>query len=214
MLTLSEISKKTGLSQNFIRLCKAKLGDILTPYIYRGEKNKLLFDESAVMLFDKVRSLKDEGLSLADIIHGFKQEFTSAMLNANRDKLRLNQTDNLNYDSNESASADMLLKNMIHGRIQALEADKTKLELEKNEIMQKVNDQDKRIKELEQANLKLKAELQALPYGRSPQQIRNDFDAHQQQKKENIRLLTELKNTGTFSFIKKRRIIKALMEYI
>ena len=80
--------------------------------------------------------------------------------------------------------------------------------------MQKVNDQDKRIKELEQANLKLKAELQALPYGRSPQQIRNDFDAHQQQKKENIRLLTELKNTGTFSFIKKRRIIKALMEYI
>ena len=214
MLTLSEISKKTGLSQNFIRLCKAKLGDILTPYTYRGDKNKLLFDESAVMLFDKIRSLKDEGLSLADIVHGFKQEFTSAMLNANRDKLRLNQTDNLNHDSNESASADMLLKNMIHGRIQALEADKTKLELEKNEIKQKVNDQDKRIKELEQTNLKLKAELQSLPYGRSPQQIRNDFDAHQQQKKENIRLLTELKNTGTFSVFKKRKIIKELMEYI
>ena len=214
MLTLSEISKKTGLSQNFIRLCKAKLGDILRPYIYRGEKNKLLFDESAVMLFDKIRSLKEEGLSLADIIHGFKQEFTSAMLNANRDKLRLNQTDQLNYESNESASADILLKNMIHGRIQALEADKTKLELEKNEIMQKFNDQDKKIKELEQANLKLKAELQSLPYGRSPQQIRNDFDAQQQQKKENIRLLTELKNTGTFSIFKKRKIIKELMEYI
>ena len=214
MLTLSEISKKTGLSQNFIRLCKAKLGDILTPYVYRGEKNKLLFDESAVMLFDKVRSLKDEGLSLADIIHGFKQEFTAAMLGANRDKLRLHQTDNLTNDSNESASANMLLKNMIHGRIQALEADKTKLELEKNEIMQKFNDQDKRIKELEQTNLKLKAELQALPYGRSPQQIRNDFDAYQQQKKENLRLLTELKNTGTFSFFKKRRIIKELMEYM
>ena len=214
MLTLSEISKKTGLSQNFIRLCKAKLGDILTPYIYRGDKNKLLFDESAVMLFDKVRSLKDEGLSLADIIHGFKQEFTSAMLNANRDKLRLNQTDNLTNDSNESATSEILLENMIHGRIQALEADKTKLELEKNEIMQKFNDQDKRIKELEQANLKLKAELQSLPYGRTPQQIRNDFDAHQQQKKENIRLLTELKNTGTFSVFKKRKIIKELIEYI
>jgi len=214
MLTLNEISKKTGLSQNFIRLCKAKLGDILTPYIYRGDKNKLLFDESAVMLFDKVRSLKDEGLSLADIVHGFKQEFTAAMLKTNRDKLRLNQTDNLNHDSNESASADILLKNMIHGRIQALEADKTKLELEKNEIMQKFNDQDKRIKELEQANLKLKAEQLSLPYGRTPQQIRNDFDAYQQQKKENIRLLTELKNTGAFSFFKKRRIIKELMEYI
>lgn len=214
MLTLSEISKKTGLSQNFIRLCKAKLGDILTPYVYRGEKNKLLFDESAVMLFDKIRSLKDDGLLLDDIIHGFKQEFTVAMMKANRDKLRLNKTDNLNHDTSEGTSDGILLKNMIHGRIQALETDKTKLELEKNEIMQKFNGQDKRIKELEQINLKLKAELQTLPYGRSPQQIRNDFDAHQQQKKENIRLLTELKNTGTFSFFKKRKIIKELMEYI
>jgi len=214
MLTLSEISKKTGLSQNFIRLCKAKLGDILRPYIYRGEKNKLLFDESAVMLFDKIRSLKDDGLLLDDIIHGFKQEFTVAMMKANRDKLRVSQTDNLNHDGSESDPDDILLKNMIHGRIQALEADKTKLELEKNEIKQKFNDQDKRIKELEQTNLKLKAELQSLPYGRAPQQIRNDYDAVYQQKKENLRLLTELKNTGTFSFFKKRRIIKELMEYM
>ena len=214
MLTLSEISKKTGLSQNFIRLCKTKLGDILTPYIYRGEKNKLLFDESAVMLFDKIRSLKDEGLSLADIVHGFKQEFTVATMKANRDKLRLNQIDNLNHDGSENSSDDILLKNMIHGRIQALEADKTKLELEKNEIKQKVNDQDKRIKELEQANLKLKAELNSLPYDRTPQQIRNDYEAHYHQKKENLRLLTELKNAGTFSFFKKRRIIKELMEYM
>ena len=200
--------------QNFIRLCKAKLGDILNPYIHRGDKNKLLFDESAVMLFDKIRSLKDDGSSLADIVHGFKQEFTVAMLNANRDKLHLNQTDNLNHESNESDSDDILLKNMIHGGIQSLEVDKTKLELEKNEIKQKVNDQDKRIKELEQANLKLKAELQSLPYGKTPQQIRNHYEAHYHQKKENLRLLTELKNIGTFSFFKKRRIIKELMEYM
>jgi DNA-binding transcriptional MerR regulator len=214
MLTLPEVSNKTGLSQNFIRLCKTKLGDILNPYIYRGKKNKLLFDESAIMLFDKIRSLKDDGLSLADIVHGFKQEFTVAMLTTNKDKLRLNQTDNLNHDSNESTTADILLKNMIHGRIQALEADKTKLELEKNEVMQKFNDQDKKIKELEKTNLEMKTELRSLPYGRTPEEIRNDYEMHQQQKKEKMRLLIELKNTGAFSFLKKRKIINELMEFI
>jgi hypothetical protein len=37
---------------------------------------------------------------------------------------------------------------------------------------------------------------------------------HQQQKKEKMRLLIELKNTGAFSFFKKRKIINELMEFI
>ena len=68
MLTLNEVSKKTGLSQNFIRLCKTKLGDILNPYVFRGDKNRILFDDSAIMIFDKIRKLKDEGLSISDKI--------------------------------------------------------------------------------------------------------------------------------------------------
>lgn len=95
MLTLHEVSKKTGLSQNFIRLTKTKLGDILTPYIYRGDKNKLLFDESVILLFDRINTLKDEGLSLADIVHGFKHEFSAAMQSANKNKTKLNHTDTL-----------------------------------------------------------------------------------------------------------------------
>jgi len=214
MLTLNEVSKKTGLSQNFIRLCKAKLGDILTPYIYRGEKNKLLFDESAIMLFDKIRSLKDDGLSLADIVHGFKQEVTIAMLKTNKDKLNLKQTENL-YTVNESdTTMDALLKNMIHGRVQALEADKTKLELEKKEIMQKLYDREKRIKDLERANQEMKTDLKSLPYGRTPEQIRADYASNQQSKKEKMRLLMELKNSGCFSFLKRRRILKDLIEYV
>jgi len=214
MLTLKEVSKKTGLSQNFIRLCKTKLGDILKPYIYRGDKNKLLFDDSSVMVFDKIRKLKDEGLSISDIVRGFKQEFTVSLLNANKDKLNLMQAENL-YDAEEpNTSVDSLLKNMIHGRIQALEADKTKLELEKKEIIQKFRDQDKRIKELERANQEMKTQLKTLPYGRTPEQIRGDYDSQQQLKKEKMRLLIELKNAGCFSFFKRRRIIKELIEYI
>jgi len=103
---------------------------------------------------------------------------------------------------------------MIHGRVQALEADKTKLELEKNEIMQKQYDREKRIKELEKANQEMKTDLKSLPYGRTPEQIRADYESHQQLKKEKMRLLIELKNTGCFSFLKRRRIIKDLIEYV
>ena len=214
MLTLNEVSKKTGLSQNFIRLCKTKLGDILKPYVFRGDKNRLLFDDSAIMIFDKIRKLKDEGLSISDIVRGFKQEFTVSLLNANKDKLNLKQAENL-YNLNDSnTTVDTLLKNMIHGRVQALEADKTKLELEKNEIMQKQYDREKRIKELEKANQEMKTDLMSLPYGRTPEQIRADYESHQQLKKEKMRLLIELKNTGCFSFLKRRRIIKDLIEYV
>jgi DNA-binding transcriptional MerR regulator len=214
MLTLNEVSKKTGLSVHFIRKCKMNLGDILKPYIYRGDKNRLLFDNSAIVIFDKIRKLKDEGLSVSDIVHGFKQEFAVSLLNANKDKLNLRQTENL-YDVNESnTTVDTLLKNMIHGRVQSLEADKTKLELEKKEIMQKLYEREKRIKELERTNQEMKTDLKSLPYGRTPEQIRADYESHQQLKKEKMKLLIELKNTGCFSFLKRRRILKDLIESI
>ena len=212
MLTLNEVSKKTGLSQNFIRLCKTKLGDILNPYVFRGDKNRLLFDDSALLIFDKIRKLKDDGLSIADIVHGFKQEFATALSAANKNKLNLKQAENL-YTANESEpTVDTLLKSMIHGRVQALEADKTKLELEKNEILQKFEDREKRIRELERVNQEMKTDLKSLPYGRTPEQIRGDYDMHQQQKKEKMRLLVELKNAGCFSFLKRSRLIKDLIE--
>lgn len=214
MLTLHEVSKKTGLSQNFIRLAKTKLGDILSPYIYRGDKNKLLFDESVIFLFDRIKSLKDEGLSLADIVHGFKHEFSAAMQNANKDKTDQNPKNGLIPDNETDSHNDALLKNMINGRIQTLEADKTKLELERNEVMQKFGDQDRRIKDLEKTNLEMKTALKSLPFGRSPEEIRNDYDMQNQVKKEKMRLLIELKNTGTFSFLKKRKIINELLEYL
>ncbi len=117
MLTLNEVSKKTGLSQNFIRLCKTKLGDILNPYLYRGDKNKLLFDDSCIMVFDKIKKLKDDGLSISDIVRGFKQEFTESLLNTNKDKLNLMQAENL-YDANDSNTfVDSLLKNRFFPKI-------------------------------------------------------------------------------------------------
>ena len=103
---------------------------------------------------------------------------------------------------------------MIHGRIQTLEADKTKLEIEKKGIIQKLYEKEKRIKELERMNQEMKTELKSLPYGRTLSQIRGDYESLQQLKKENMRLLIELKNTGCFSFLKRSKLIKDLIESV
>jgi len=86
--------------------------------------------------------------------------------------------------------------------------------VEKKEMMQKLFDSEKRNKELERNNQEMKAELKSLPYGRTPEQIRGDYESHQQLKKEKMRLLVELKNAGCFSFFKRRKLIKNLIELI
>ena len=73
---------------------------------------------------------------------------------------------------------------------------------------------NERIKELERTTQEIKAALKSLPYGRTPEQIRGDYETHQQLKKEKMRLLIELKNTGCLSFIKRRKIIKELIGYL
>ena len=75
-------------------------------------------------------------------------------------------------------------------------------------------EKEKRIKELERTNQEMKTDLKSLPYGRTPEQIRAEYDSQQQLKKEKMRQLVELKNTGCFSFLKRRRILKDLIESI
>ncbi|SPD72643.1 hypothetical protein PITCH_A1430027 [uncultured Desulfobacterium sp.] len=88
------------------------------------------------------------------------------------------------------------------------------LRLIKQELMQRLRDRENRIKELERSNLEMKTDLKSLPYSRTPEQIRGDYESHHQAKKEMMRLLIELKNAGCLSFFKRRRIIKELIEYI
>jgi len=136
------------------------------------------------------------------------------MLKTNKQDINLKQTRSL-YDLKESNTfVDTLLRSMIQGRIQSLESDKVKLELEKSGIKQKLHDKEKRIEELGKSNQEMKTELKSLPYGRTLEQIRSDYESHQHLKKEMMRLLIELKNAGCLSFIKRRRIIRALIDYL
>jgi len=64
---LKDIQKKTGLNERFLRRCLVDMRDVFEPHIGRGENNTLLFDESALVLFDRIKQLKADGLNIPEI---------------------------------------------------------------------------------------------------------------------------------------------------
>ena len=84
MLTINELSKRTGLSVDYIRSCQKQMGDILTPYIHQGSMNQCWFDRRGVVIFEKIKQLKDQGLSLPDIAVGFQKEIKEAVIDEYR----------------------------------------------------------------------------------------------------------------------------------
>ncbi len=215
MQTINELSQRTGLSVPYIRKCKNKLGEIIAPYISRGGKNKLLFDDKGIAVFKKIKKLKDEGLAIVDIEKKLKLELKETYVSIQTEGLNTDQT---GYDEEKLVPHPNtilgLLNKMIVGRIFSLENDKRKLEAEKEGALRNLKESEVTIKELEKTNQELNSILKKLPQGKSAEEIRKDWEVRQQLKKEKVKLLVELKNTGLFSFWKRRKIIRDLMEFI
>ena len=64
---IKDIQKKTGLNERFIRRCLEGLKETFSSHISRGENNALLFDESALVLFDQIKQLKEQNLNIPEI---------------------------------------------------------------------------------------------------------------------------------------------------
>ena len=65
--TVSDICKFTGLKEPFIRRCIRECRDLLTQWSIRGDNNSILFEDSALKFFDRVKQLKEEGANLVQI---------------------------------------------------------------------------------------------------------------------------------------------------
>ena len=61
--TIQNIKELTGLKEPFIRKMFLELNDLFKPYVKRGNNNSLLFDSNAMMIWDKVKQLKEQDLS-------------------------------------------------------------------------------------------------------------------------------------------------------
>ena len=72
MLTLSDISKQSGLPTPFLRKSFKALEKEFEPFVERGEHNALLIDPNAQGIIDQIRELKGQNLSISAITRSIK----------------------------------------------------------------------------------------------------------------------------------------------
>lgn len=63
-MDIAEIKKITGLKEPFIRKCLKEMKEILGPHVSRGPHNSLVFSDSARIIFDNIKQMKEQGHSL------------------------------------------------------------------------------------------------------------------------------------------------------
>lgn len=72
--TIQNISEYTGLKYDYIRRAIFKMEAIFEPYINRGNKNTILFDSDRLEIFDRIKNLKSQGLTLKSIKKHLEKE--------------------------------------------------------------------------------------------------------------------------------------------
>ena len=65
--TIQDIHKATGLTANFIRRCAWEMKEVFDQHTTRGENNTILFDNNALSIFDQIKQLKEQGLTIPKI---------------------------------------------------------------------------------------------------------------------------------------------------
>lgn len=192
MLSINELSQKTGLKVSFIRKCLNQMKPILSSYLQRGRDNMLLFDSNAVVIFDKIQQLKQQNLTLPEIGKQLKNI-----------QLQTKQ-------SNQTNGSEVL---QTASKAQVNYED-SKLFNKLFEVLKQSEEKSQRILELERINQGLQGTLKLLPEGKTPEQIREKWEQEQKRKQDIVRITTELKNISILSFRKRKRLIKKLEELL
>lgn len=192
MLSITELSNRTGLTVSFIRKCQKELGDIVNHHIKRGQKNRLLFGDRATALFDEIARLKNEGLAISTIKSSLEKQLSGA------DK-----------EASITAETSALFERIIEMEKEHAQ-ERVKWEKERSEKEQEVS-------EKKHALEVLKKELKFLPEGKTIQDLSQDVLTKQEElveqerrRSERQRILSELKNLGFFSFRRKQELLDEL----
>lgn len=201
MYDLKDILRHTSFSYSFFRKCLLQLGNILEPYIQRGEHNKLLFDSNSLVILDKIKQLKDQNLSLAEIRKRLEKDLPN-----------LGQTRSTNVEQTLLQTSDnQPLLEKVFQLYQEVNDEKEKRIREQEEKERIIQAKEQVVRELESKNRELQGALKLLPDGKTPEQIRADYQNRQERKIQIAHVLGELKNTGILNF-RKRRLLLAELE--
>ena len=198
MFTIEELHKRTGLPVHFIRNCVKSFKDVLEPHIKRGEYNSLLFDNNALIIFDKVKQLKEQGLSLKEI-----QKQLNEISNTKETPLKHSQT-----------GTDRDLKDEIIELHQQNAKDRENHFQEKLAYEHQLAELKQEKSLLEREKLVLENSLKLLPEGKPPEVIKSDWEKSQSRHLEISNLLSRLEELEGKSFKGKerRQLLRRLRE--
>lgn len=163
--TINDIIDYTGLKYEYIIKCTKELDNILKPYIQRGDKNSIIFDSNALVIFDRIKYLKEGKQSISSI----KVQLESELIQTPKDTQ--NSTSNLinNTPNIQESELTKLLINKLE------EANRKNFESLEKVLQSK----DQVIEVQRRENQELKNQILLITAGKTPEEIRTE-----QQNKE------------------------------
>ena len=195
-----------GLTVAFIRKCIKQLDSILKPHYHRGDSNQIMFTESGYIIFDQIKQLKEKGLNINAIKTHLEQQ--------------LNTDSQQDYEPIQADIANPILTDI--NLLKKLFAEKELRLTEKLQHQQRIfelehlSQHQQRISELEHLSEHLKGQLLYLTDGRTPEEVKQQWQQEQMDKQRIAWILKELENLeGIFSvvnYFKRKKLYKELKD--
>ncbi|MCP3927313.1 MAG: hypothetical protein GY714_32550 [Desulfobacterales bacterium] len=209
MFTIKDLEKKTGLKASFIRRCNSCLKDVLEPHTSRGDSNRILYDNNALIIFDKIKQLKEKSIALSII----EKEIRGTIIPTNKA-----QQTKCKLLSNQSSSDDFReMFFSLQKKYEQLNEDRLHDERKQNYKHIELNG---RLIELKKINDVLRNSIKLLPDGKTPEQIKVEWEADQKKKLRIKQIRDELEkssgvlNVWLWNAIKRKELLKELDELL
>lgn len=125
--SINDLAEYTGLKTDFIRKCIKTFEDILGEYIERGDKNSLVFDSNALVIFDRIKQLKEKGLTVKTIGEYLNEELVAA-----EKKVKAQQETSKSIEMKEYF--EMLMREIKDSHRTAMDAKDETINVQKSQI--------------------------------------------------------------------------------
>ena len=185
-MEVKDIQKRFNLSRNYISDCLRVLDPIFEGHYSRGANNRIIFDDSAFKIFERISNIKSLGKTLPQI----KKTLVAELGKRPGNEDETGPTTPGNRGGN--ATADKLLNALTESHKSALNAKEETIKAQKETIQS------------------LHKELLSLPDGRTPKEIREEWNKqreHTEYRRKLIKELVALQSNLIFRKTKRQREI-------
>lgn len=203
-MDIQQLCEYVRLEKKFIYKLRDKIPE-LNKYIHTGEKNKLIFDDNAVSIFQYIASLKNEKRFTVPSI----KKSLLAHLNKKPGKEGGSWRGNAEKSGAKRGETDKIHATQYMAKIEALHDRITESEREKARIQA---DKDSEIRDLTQKLLTLEGSMKMLPDGKAPEIIKQEYEEARAKEAERAKLLTELELLRFYQLGRRKNIISKLKE--